>query len=144
MAESTQALTRRGLRLPRVPLNLISGMILLAFVVAHLIGHAVLLVSLRWAEPAQTMLMTPWRSTLGTVLLAAAALFHFGFALVAVYRRRTLRMARWEFWQLVLGLSIPLLLMMHVIGTRVSELTLGTASFYSTSCIRCRWAKVRI
>jgi adenylate cyclase len=121
--------------LARINLNLVSGLILLAFVVAHLAGHAVLLVSLSWAEPVQTLLMAPWRSIPGTVLLAAAALYHFGYALYAIYLRRTLRMARWEIWQLVLGLSIPLLLMTHVIGTRMSELTQGTASFYTTTLI---------
>ena len=119
----------------RINFSLVSGLILLAFVTAHLAGHAVLLVSLRWAEPVQTLLMTPWRSIPGTVLLAAAAVYHFGHALAAIYRRRTLRIARWEAWQLALGLSIPLLLMTHVVGTRISELTLGTASFYSTTLI---------
>lgn len=120
---------------PQVNLNLLSGLILLAFVVAHLAGHAALLVSLRWAEPTQKLLMAPWRSIPGTALLAGASLYHFGYALLAVYRRRTLRMARWEIWQLVLGFSIPILLMTHVIGTRVSELALGTVTFYSTTLI---------
>lgn len=122
-------------RSARINWNLASGLTLMLFVTMHLIGHTVLLVSLDWAEPIQTALMKPWRTMPGTVLLVAALVYHAGHALLAVYRRRTLRMARWEAWQLALGLAIPLFLMMHVIGTRVSELTQGTTSFYATTLI---------
>lgn len=134
MAETAPA-DRLRTALSRINFNLASGLILLAFVIAHLAGHAVLLVSITWAEPVLALLMAPWRSIPGTVVLAAASLYHFGYALHAIYRRRTLRMAKWEAWQLLLGLSIPVLLMTHVVGTRISELVQGTASPYSTTLI---------
>jgi adenylate cyclase len=117
-------------------LRLGSGLIMLAFVVTHLTAHVALLISFDWADATLKLLMTPWRTTAGTVLLAAAFLVHYANALWSIYVRRSLRMPRWELWQLVLGLSIPLLLARHVAATRVSELALGTAtSSYSTTLL---------
>ena len=99
----------------RARLRLGSGLIMLAFVVMHMTAH-----------------VTPWRTTAGTALLAAALLAHYANALWSIYVRRSLRMPRWELWQLALGLSIPLLLARHVVASRVSELALGTSTTYST------------
>ena len=41
----------------------------------------------------------------------SAALVHYVNALWSVYERRYLRLSRWEWWQLSLGLCIPPLLM---------------------------------
>jgi adenylate cyclase len=49
--------------------------------------------------------------------------------------RRYLRLSRWERWQLGLGLCIPLLLMLHVTGTRIAESVLGVTSHYSSVLI---------
>ena len=116
----------------RARLRLGSGLIMLAFVVMHLTAHVVLLISFDWADATLALLMTPWRTTAGTALLAAAFLTHYANALWSIYVRRSLRMPRWELWQLALGLSIPLLLARHVVASRVSELALGTSTTYST------------
>jgi adenylate cyclase len=116
-------------------LRLGSGLILLAFVVTHLTAHVALLISFDWADATLKLLMTPWKTTAGTVLLAAAFLVHYANALWSIYVRRSLRMPRWELWQLALGLSIPLLLARHVAATRVSELALGTTTSYSTTLL---------
>src|SRR5262249_22745063 len=49
--------------------------------------------------------------------LCAAFLIHGSLGLFALYRRRHLRLPPSEAWQLALGLSIPLLLFSHAIGT---------------------------
>ena len=52
-------------------------------------------------------ILTPvWHSLPGTVLLHGAFLAHFVSALVALYRRATLRMSLWEAAQLLLGLAV--------------------------------------
>ena len=116
----------------RARLRFGSGLIMLAFVVMHLTAHVVLLISFDWADATLALLMTPWRTTAGTALLAAAFPTHYANALWSIYVRRSLRMPRWELWQLALGLSIPLLLARHVVASRVSELALGTSTTYST------------
>ena len=68
----------------------------------------------------------------GTVLLAAAFLVHYANALWSIYQRRSLRMPRWELWQLLLGLAIPFLLTLHVMGTRVAELAEEVSTSYAS------------
>lgn len=107
-------------RVLRHHLRLVSGLTLLAFVLCHLTAHSFLLISLERAEAALDTLMYPWRSLIGTGILVAALLIHYLNALWSIYVRRYLRLSRWEGWQLGLGLCIPLLLMLHVTGTRIA------------------------
>ena len=105
---------------------------MLSFVICHLTAHSMLLVSFEDAEATRTVLMYPWRTVIGTAILTTAFVVHFSNALWSVYIRRSLRLSRWELTQLALGLCIPLLLMFHVVGTRVSELALDTTTYYNT------------
>ena len=109
----------------------VSALVLLAFVVCHLTAHSFLLVSFERAGAALDILMYPWRSVIGTAVLASALLAHYSNALWSIYVRRHLRLSRWEWWQLGLGLCIPLLLMFHLIGTR---------TWACASCRPCRLA----
>ncbi len=98
----------------------------------HLTAHSLLLVSFERAEAALNILMYPWRTTVGTAILVSALFAHFSNALWSIYVRRYLRLSRWEWWQLGLGLCIPLLLMLHVTSTRIAESLLGVTSHYSS------------
>ena len=116
----------------RSVLRLTSALVMLTFVVCHLAAHCVLLISIDRAQRVLDVLMGPWRTTAGTIVLATALLVHYSNALWSIYVRRHLRWSRWEAWQLGLGLCIPALLMTHVIGTKVAQLALGTDSYYSS------------
>ncbi len=116
----------------RARLRLGSGLILLAFVTMHMTAHVVLLISLEWASEALAVLMAPWRTMPGTVLLASAFLMHYANALWSLYARRSLRMPRWELWQVTLGFCIPFLLALHVIATRVAELAMNVTYSYGS------------
>lgn len=105
----------------RGALRSVSACILLAYVVAHLLNHALALVSLAAADALLARLSLVWRSWPATALLAGAFLVHFGVALHAIWRRRTFRMSRWEWAQLLLGLSIVPLGLTHVISTRLAH-----------------------
>jgi adenylate cyclase len=122
-------------RILRNHLRLVSGLILLAFVLCHLTAHSFLLVSIERAGSALDVLMYPWRTAIGTTILLSALLTHYLNALWSIYVRRHLRLSRWEWWQLGLGLCIPLLLMFHVTGTRIAESLLGVTSHYSSLLI---------
>jgi adenylate cyclase len=122
-------------RILRNNLRLASGLVLLAFVVCHLTAHSFLLVSLERAGSALDVLMYPWRTAIGTTILLSALLIHYLNALWSIYVRRYLRLSRWEWWQLGLGLCIPLLLMLHVTSTRIAESLLDVTSHYSSVLI---------
>ena len=77
----------------------ISAVVLLAFVVCHLTAHSFLLVSFERAGAALDILMYPWRSVIGTAVLASALLAHYSNALWSIYVRRHLRLSPWEWWQ---------------------------------------------
>jgi adenylate cyclase len=102
-------------------LRAVSGCLLLAYVVTHLSNHALALWSLSLADAWLEVLSTVWRWPPVTALLLAAFLVHLGLALHTLWLRRTWRMSRWEWAQLLLGLSIVPLGMTHVIGTRVAH-----------------------
>ena len=101
-------------------LRLWSGIVLFAYATLHLINHAVVLASLAAADAVMRVAAAVWHSLPGTVLLYGALLVHVALTLWALYRRRSLRMTRWEWTQLVLGLSILPLGMTHFVGTRVA------------------------
>jgi adenylate cyclase len=111
----------RKLLAMRGNLRLVSALVMLTFVVCHLSAHILLLVSLDVADVGLSLLMMPWRSTIGTAILVTAAAVHYLNALWSIFVRRYLRLTTWEWWQLGLGLCIPPLLMLHVAGTRIAE-----------------------
>jgi adenylate cyclase len=116
----------------RGTLRLISALTMLAFVICHLTAHCLLLVSFEDAEATRNFLMYPWRTWIGTGILITAFLVHYGNALWSIYIRRSLRLNRWEWAQLSLGLCIPLLLMFHVVATRIAESLLDVTTYYNT------------
>jgi len=108
----------------------ISALILLAFVICHLLSHAFLIVSIPLANEALGVLMAFWWTQTGTLVLAAALAVHFLNALWSIFIRRYLRMPAWEWAQIGFGLLIPPLIMAHVIGTKISDVYLGTSNDY--------------
>lgn len=111
-------------------LRLATGLILFAYLLTHLLNHALGLVSLRAMEHGREIFLLLWRNPVGTFLLYGSILAHFCLALYSVYRRRSLRMPAWEALQLVFGLLIPPLLMAHVVGTRGAHEIVGTDDSY--------------
>lgn len=107
------SLTVRDLRLG-------SGLVLFTYIALHLGNHALGLVSIGLAERVLAVLVAVWHSVPGTLLLYGAAATHVALALVALYRRRTLRMPALEVLRIALGLGIPILLIGHVVATRIA------------------------
>jgi adenylate cyclase len=105
-------------------LQLGSGVVLLTYISLHLINHALGIWSLDLAERGLALAMRIWRSLPGTILLYGAAGLHFSLALRTIYRRQHWALSATEWVRLWAGLSLPLLLIRHAVGTRVA------ASFY--------------
>lgn len=108
-----------------------SGLILFTFVTGHLLNHMLGLVSLAAMEAATAVFIDPWRTLLGTVLLVGAILVHAGNALWALWVRRNLKLRGWEAAQLILGLSIPLLLAVHVTANGILPTISGFEASYA-------------
>ncbi len=105
----------------RTRARIISGLVLFTYVLFHFINIGLGIFSLEVMEGFQSLRQVISRSFVGGVVLYGALLVHGGLALWRLARRRTLRMAGWEVGQVVLGLAIPLMLMTHVMHTRVAH-----------------------
>jgi adenylate cyclase len=116
-------------------LRLGSALVLLSFVICHLLAHCFLIVSFDVADAVFDLTMTGWQTRIGTSLLLAAFLVHYGNALWSIYVRQSLRLAPWQWAQVALGLSIPLLITSHVMGTGVADNTLGVVGSYRSVLI---------
>ncbi|MEE8499016.1 MAG: adenylate/guanylate cyclase domain-containing protein, partial [Kiloniellales bacterium] len=77
-------------------LYLISGLILFAYLLTHLVNHALGLISLEALEAGRLAFLLLWRNPPMTLLLYGALAGHIGLALRSLYRRRRLRMPAWE------------------------------------------------
>jgi adenylate cyclase len=113
-----------GARRLERPARLTTGLILFAFATSHLLNHAFGIRSIAAMEAASGVLLAPWQTDLGLFVLYTSFLVHGLLGLYALHRRRHLRLPASEAWQLALGLTIPVLLIMHAGGIRI-----GT-SFY--------------
>ncbi len=112
-------------------LRLISGLILFAFALTHLLNHAVGLISLEAMEHVRLYRVAITRSVPGSIVLGLALVVHIALALYKFAARRTLRMTAWEAVQLVFGLAIPYFLFRHMIGTRLPHELFGVETDYS-------------
>src|SRR5271154_5404530 len=99
---------------------------MLAYVTTHFINHSLGLVSVETMDRALERIYQYWASPLGGVMLYGAFATHYCLALLALWLRRSLRMPVAEAAQLILGFSIPFLLIDHVLQTRVSDTFYGS------------------
>src|SRR5665647_2490787 len=111
-------------------LRLVSGLILFTFAATHFINHALGLVSIDMMQVVQQWRWTVTRSWPGTIVLLAALLTHASLALYKLAGRTNLRLPRWELLQIALGISIPFLLLPHIINTRIAHVYFGVNDIY--------------
>jgi adenylate cyclase len=102
-------------------LRLCSGLAMLAYVTMHLANHAVGLVSLKAMGWMLFWIAGLWSSPPMQLLLYGSFAVHYALALFALWERRTLRLRASELLQFVLGFAIPILLLRHVVTTRLSH-----------------------
>ena len=111
--------------------RLVTGLILLSYLSTHLLNHALGLISLDAMNDGRVWFLILWRNPAGTAILYTSLLTHFSLALWSLYQRRHLRIPLWEALQLTLGLSIPPLLSLHFVGTRMQHEWFGVEDSYS-------------
>jgi adenylate cyclase len=108
-------------------LRLVSGLVMLAYVAMHLLNHAVGLISLAAMEAVLRWIVLIWSNIPAQTLLYGSFAVHFILVLQALWQRRSLRLRPDEACQYVLGFTIPILLVRHVVLTRVA------ADFFDTN-----------
>lgn len=111
-------------------LYVITGLVLFGYLLTHLLNHSLGLVSLQALDAGREAFLLLWRNLPMTFLLYGAIVLHIGLALHALYRRRRLKMPAWQAVQMVLGLAIPPLLLLHVLSTRFAHEILGVDDNY--------------
>jgi adenylate cyclase len=126
LAQITELVRATSLRQVR----LVCGVILFSYVVSHLLNHALGNISVDAMEVGVYYHVAFWQFLPVTILFYAAALTHMGLGVYALYQRRQFRWRTIEPLQLVLGLSIPALVMAHVIGVRLGQTLYGHQKLY--------------
>ncbi|TWA91027.1 adenylate/guanylate cyclase domain-containing protein [Bradyrhizobium stylosanthis] len=123
MPELVRATSARQVRL-------ICGVILFSYVVSHFLNHALGNISVDAMEAGVYYHMLFWQFLPVAIVFYTAALTHMGLGIYALYQRRQFRWKTIEPLQLVLGLSIPALVMAHVIGVRLGQTLYGHQKLY--------------
>src|SRR5262245_62637415 len=101
-------------------MRFVSVMILFAYVLSHFINHALGNISLDAMADGVKWHTAFWQFLPVSIVFYAACLVHAGLGLWALYERREFRWKTMELLQLVLGLSIPVLIIAHVLGVRLA------------------------
>lgn len=99
--------------------RLVCGVILFCYVISHFLNHALGNISVEAMEAGVYYHTAFWQFLPVSIVFYGAALTHMGLGIYALYQRRQFRWRTVEPLQLVLGLSIPALVMAHVVGVRL-------------------------
>ena len=120
--------------------RLVTGLVLLTYVLSHLVNHALGLWSLDALEMGRGWFLAAWRNPAATVLLYGSLAIHYLLALWALYHHRRLtRIRPAEALQLVLGFATIPLLADHVLTTRLYHQLFATEDSY-TYVLLALWA----
>src|SRR3977135_4389832 len=131
MAETTQAQLGkfiRGISIRQI--RLACGLVLFAYLVSHFVNHALGNVSMDALATGVYFHTLFWQFLPVAIVFYAASLAHAGLGIWALYERRQFRWKAIEPLQLVLGLSIPALIITHVGGVGLGRPLFGNEKLY--------------
>ena len=111
-------------------IRLACGLVLFAYLVSHFLNHALGNISMDALATGIQYHIAFWRFPPVAVLFYTAALVHAGLGIWALYQRRQFRWKAIEPLQLVLGLSIPALIISHIAGVRLGQALYGHEKLY--------------
>jgi adenylate cyclase len=118
----------RGISVRQV--RLVCGIVLFAYIVSHFVNHALGNISMDALAAGLTYHTGFWQLLPVAITFYTAALVHAGLGIWALYERRQFRWKAIEPLQLVLGLSIPALIIAHIVGVRLGETLFGHEKDY--------------
>jgi adenylate cyclase len=126
LAQLTKSL--RGISVRQV--RIACGVVLFAYLVSHFLNHALGNISMDALATGVHYHILFWQFPPVGMLFYAAALIHTGLGIWALYQRRQFRWKAIEPLQLVLGLSIPALIVGHIVGVRLGQALYGHEKLY--------------
>jgi adenylate cyclase len=118
----------RGISIRQVRLT--CGAVLFTYLVSHFLNHALGNISADALAAGLYYHILFWQFLAVAIVFYAAALVHAGLGIWAFYERRQFRWKAIEPLQLVLGLSIPALVIAHIIGVRLGPALFGQERHY--------------
>lgn len=131
MAETAASPLRRFIRGIGIrQVRLVTGLILFAYLISHFANHALGNVSLDAMEDMLLYHMLFWQSWPVVIVFYGAVLTHLSLGIWALYARRQFRWTAIELTQLVFGLSIPVFVIGHLVGVRISAPLFGHEKDY--------------
>jgi len=111
-------------------IRLACGLVLFAYLLSHFINHALGNISPDALATGVRYHTAFWKSLPITTVFYAAAAAHAGLGLWALYQRRQFHWKAIEPIQLVLGLSIPALIITHLAGVRFDDVLFQHQKLY--------------
>jgi adenylate cyclase len=118
----------RGISLRQI--RLVCGVVLFAYLVSHFLNHALGNISMEALATGVYYHTALWQFPPVAIAFYTAALVHAGLGIYALYERREFRWKAIEPLQLVLGLSIPALVITHIAGVRLGHTLFGHEKLY--------------
>ncbi|UPJ48615.1 2Fe-2S iron-sulfur cluster binding domain-containing protein [Bradyrhizobium sp. 200] len=118
----------RGISLRQI--RLVSGVVMFAYLVSHFLNHALGNISLEALASGVYLHTAFWQFLPVTILFYTACLVHTALGIWALYERRQFRWKAIEPLQLALGLSVPMLIIAHIIGVRLGQTLYGHERLY--------------
>ena len=127
---SQERLTKliRGISVRQV--RLACGLVLFSYLVSHFLNHALGNISMDALAGGVYYHTVFWQFLPVAIAFYTAALVHAGLGVWALYQRRQFRWKAIEPLQLVLGLSIPALIIAHIAGVRLGQTLFGHEKLY--------------
>src|SRR5713101_659830 len=118
----------RGIGVRQIRLG--CGLVLFAYLVSHFLNHALGNISMDALATGVYYHAGFWQFLPVAIVFYTAALVHTGLGFWALYERRQFRWKAIEPLQLVLGLSIPALVITHLAGVRLGQTLFGHEKLY--------------
>jgi adenylate cyclase len=127
-ARSQFAKLTRGIGVRQI--RLACGLVLFAYLVSHFLNHALGNISMEALATGVRYHVLFWRFPPVAIVFYGAALVHSGLGIWALYQRRQFHWRAIEPLQLALGLSIPALIITHIVGVRLGQSLFGHEKLY--------------
>src|SRR3954451_24277700 len=118
----------RGISVRQI--RLACGVVLFAYLLSHFLNHALGNSSIDALATGLQYHVMFWQFLPIAIAFYTAALVHAGLGIWAFYERRQFRWRAIEPLQLVLGLSIPALVVTHIAGVRLGHTLFGHEKLY--------------
>jgi adenylate cyclase len=106
------------------------GLVLFAYLISHFLNHALGNISLDALAIGVRFHILFWQFLPVAIVFYTAALVHCGLGIWALYQRRQFKWRAIEPLQLVLGLSVPALIIGHIVGVRLGETLFANEKLY--------------